>query len=166
MWCQNNNLSLNVSKIKELIVEYKKRGTSTPPSTLTWPNGAGRELQVSQFPNHKILKMVQTNVHSSEEGATAPLPPQDVGGKKCCTIDSILTVFITNWYGNSTALDRMALQRVVWTTLYTTGAELPAIQDIFIRRSGKKAWKIVKNYSLCFPTASSTGGSSLAPTGS
>jgi hypothetical protein len=33
VWCRNNNLSLNVSKSKELIVEYKKRGSSTPPST-------------------------------------------------------------------------------------------------------------------------------------
>ena len=25
MWCQDNNLSLNVSKTKELIVDYRKR---------------------------------------------------------------------------------------------------------------------------------------------
>ena len=32
-----------------------------------------------------------------------------------CTIESILTGFITAFNGNSTALNRMALQRVVWT---------------------------------------------------
>ena len=27
VWCQDNNLSLNISKIKELIVDYRKRST-------------------------------------------------------------------------------------------------------------------------------------------
>jgi hypothetical protein len=32
VWCQDNNLSLNVSKIKELIVDYRKRRAEhTPP---------------------------------------------------------------------------------------------------------------------------------------
>ena len=26
-WCQNNNLSLNVTKTKEIIVDYRKRST-------------------------------------------------------------------------------------------------------------------------------------------
>jgi hypothetical protein len=35
MWCQNNNLSLNVIKTKETIVDYRKGGPSTPPFSLT-----------------------------------------------------------------------------------------------------------------------------------
>ena len=31
MWCQNNNLSLNVSKTKELIVDYRKRRAEHAP---------------------------------------------------------------------------------------------------------------------------------------
>ena len=31
MWCQDNNLSLNVSKTKELIVDYRKRRAETGP---------------------------------------------------------------------------------------------------------------------------------------
>ena len=50
------------------------------------------------------------------------------------TIESILTGCTTTWYGNSTALDCVALQRVMWTAQYITGAELPAIQDIYTRR--------------------------------
>jgi hypothetical protein len=34
VWCQDNNLFLNVSKTKELIVEYRKGGANTPPPTL------------------------------------------------------------------------------------------------------------------------------------
>ena len=31
VWCQDNNLSLNVSKTKELIVDYRKRRTEHAP---------------------------------------------------------------------------------------------------------------------------------------
>ena len=31
MWCQDNNLSLNVSKTKELIVDYRKRRAEQAP---------------------------------------------------------------------------------------------------------------------------------------
>jgi hypothetical protein len=31
LWCQDNNLFLNVIKTKEMIVGYRKRGLSTPP---------------------------------------------------------------------------------------------------------------------------------------
>ena len=30
-WCQNNNLSLNVTKTKEMIVDYRKRRTKHAP---------------------------------------------------------------------------------------------------------------------------------------
>ena len=32
VWCQSNNFSLNISKTKELIVDYRKRGASPSPS--------------------------------------------------------------------------------------------------------------------------------------
>jgi hypothetical protein len=31
VWCQNNNLSLNVTKTKEMIVDYRKRRTKHAP---------------------------------------------------------------------------------------------------------------------------------------
>ena len=64
-----------------------------------------------------------------------------------CTIESILTSCITAWYGNCSASDRKALQRVVRTAQYITGAKLPAIQDIYTRRHQRKNLKIVKDSS-------------------
>ena len=46
-----------------------------------------------------------------------------------CTIESILAGCVTTWYGNCSAFDRKALQRVVRTAQCITGAKLPAIQD-------------------------------------
>ena len=69
---------------------------------------------------------------------TKPIPPQDTFPlgmgpqilKKlyCCTSGCI-----TAWYGNCSASDSKALQRVVRTAQYITGAKLPAIQDLYAR---------------------------------
>jgi hypothetical protein len=46
------------------------------------------------------------------------------------TVESILTGCITACYDNCSASDRKALQRVVRTAQYITGAKLPATQDL------------------------------------
>ena len=57
---------------------------------------------------------------------------------------TILTACITAWYGNCSASDRKALQRLVRTAQYITGAKLPAIQDLYTRQCQRKAIKIVQ----------------------
>jgi hypothetical protein len=54
-WCQDNNLSLNVSKTKELIVDYRKRRPEHAPIHI----GMGRELQVSWCLHHQGSIMIQ-----------------------------------------------------------------------------------------------------------
>ena len=46
-----------------------------------------------------------------------------------CTIKSILSGCITAWYGNCTALNRKAFQRVVRSAQHITGGKLPALLD-------------------------------------
>ena len=75
------------------------------------------------------------------------ISPQILKRFYSCTIESILTGCITAWYGNCSASDRKALQRVVRTSQYITGAKVPAIQDLYTRRCQRKALKIVKNSS-------------------
>ena len=36
VWCQVNNLSLNVSKTKKLIVDYRKRRAEQAPNDIDW----------------------------------------------------------------------------------------------------------------------------------
>ncbi len=75
-----------------------------------------------------------------------------------CTVESILTGCITAWFGNSTAGNRRALQRVVRTARHIVGGELPSLQDIYTRRCTRKARRIIKTpatrptiCSLCCP---------------
>ena len=61
-----------------------------------------------------------------------------------CNIESIFMGYITAWYGNCSASDRKALQRVVRMALCITGAQILAIQDLSTRRCQRKALKMVK----------------------
>ncbi len=64
-----------------------------------------------------------------------------------CTVESILTGCITAWFGNSTAGNRKALQRVVRTARHIVGGELPSLQDIYTRRCIRKARRITNDSS-------------------
>ena len=71
------------------------------------------------------------------------MSPQILKMLYSCTIESILTGCISAWYGNSSASERKALQRVVSMAQYITGDKLPDIQDLYTRRWQRKAQKIV-----------------------
>ena len=74
MWYQENNLSLNVSKTKDLIVEYRKRRAEQPPINI---EGASVEwVEIPRCPHHQQTIMIQTHQVSCEEGTTTPIPPQ------------------------------------------------------------------------------------------
>jgi hypothetical protein len=64
-----------------------------------------------------------------------------------CTTESILMGCITAWYGNCSASDHKALQRVVRTAQYITGTKIPEIHDLYTRRNQRKALKSVKDSS-------------------
>jgi hypothetical protein len=64
-----------------------------------------------------------------------------------CTIKNILTGYITTWYGNCSASDRKALQRVVRMAQHILEAKLPAIQDLYTRQCHRKAPIIVRDSS-------------------
>ena len=158
VWCQDNNLSLNVIKTKEMIVDYRKKRTEHAPILI---DGAAVE-QVESFKflgvhitnkltwskhTKTVVKRARQNLFPLRRLKRFGMGPQILKRFYSCTIESILTGCITAWYGNCSASDRKALQRVVRTAQYITGAKLPAIQDLYTRRCQRKALKIVKDSS-------------------
>ena len=51
VWCQDNNLSLNISKRKELIVDYRKWRAESAPYTSTELSWSGSRAS-SSCPHH------------------------------------------------------------------------------------------------------------------
>ncbi|KAK7877923.1 hypothetical protein WMY93_031452 [Mugilogobius chulae] len=145
-WCQENNLSLNVSKTKEMIVDFRRRHVDQHSSI--YINNAEVELVSSyKFLGVHIIEEVWNELQHSYNFYK-------------CTIESLLTGCITVWYGNSTAQSRKALQRVVRAAEDITGSSLPSIQDIYRSRSLRKAHSIIKD-----PTHPAQGLFCLLPSG-
>lgn len=64
-----------------------------------------------------------------------------------CTVESILAMSITVWYGNCTIQDRKALQGVINMSQFNCGAAFPPLQDIYNTWVTNKAHNIIKDRS-------------------
>eukprot|EP00061_Rhincodon_typus_P007878 g30001.t1 len=62
-----------------------------------------------------------------------------------CTIESILSGYITAWYGNCSARDRKQLQKVVCTAQTIVEANLPSMDSIYTARCHGKVANIIKD---------------------
>ena len=133
---QDNNLSLNVIKTKEIIVDYRKKRTEHGPILI---DGVAVE-QVESFKflgvhitkkrkwskhTKTVVKRVRQNLFPLRRLKIFGMGPQILKRFYNCTVESILTGCITAWYGNFSASDRKALQRVMGMAQYITGEKLP-----------------------------------------
>ncbi len=153
-WCQENHLSLNIDKTKELVVDYRRQSREHTPITID-------KTPVERVTSFKFLGVHITEdltwcSHrcSAEEGTSASFflrrlrkfgtSPRILRSFYTCTVESILTGCITAWFGNSTAGNRRALQRVVRTARHIVGGELPSLQDLH-QAVYKESRRIIKD---------------------
>ncbi len=157
-WCQENHLSLNIDKTKELVVDFRRQSREHTP------------ISIDKTPVERVNGFKFLGVHITEDLAWSAhtdavlkkahqrlfflrrlrkfgMSPSILRSFYTCTVESILTGCITAWFGNSTAGNRKALQRVVRTARHIVGGELPSLQDIYTRRCIRKARRIIKDYS-------------------
>ncbi len=112
-WCGANNLSLNVEKTKEVVLDFRRRNSiDHPPLTID-------SSTVERVSSTKFL-----GVHITEDltWTTNSLPPPILPTFYRGTIESVLTSCITVWYGNCSAADCKTLQRTVNTAAKIIGA--------------------------------------------
>ncbi len=170
-WCGVNNLSLNVEKTKEVVMDFRRNSVDHPP--LTIDSSTVERVSSTKFlgvhitedltwtTNTKSLsKKAQRRLHFLRRLKRASLPPPILNTFYRGTIESVLTSCITVWYGNCSAADRKTLQRTVNTAAKIIGAPLPSILDIFLARCSSKTNSIVKD-----PTHPSHSLFQLLPSG-
>ena len=158
LWCQKNSLILNISKTKELIVDFRRAQhprTYTPldiggtavdrvssfkylgvhiTEDLTWTThintlvGKARQrlFHLRQLRKFKVSQRILQSFYSG-------------------AVESVLAGNITVWYGNSTAQDRRALQRVVRLAEKTMGAPTTPLHALYSRRCRTRAYRIMKD---------------------
>ncbi|KAL6490166.1 hypothetical protein MHYP_G00005110 [Metynnis hypsauchen] len=171
-WCQGNNLLLNVSKTKELIVDCSRSQTrSYHPVRI---NGAAVErvnnfrylgVHISQDLSwschvNTLAKKARQRLYFLRRLRDFRLPPKVLQNFYSCTIESILTGNSVAWFGNSTKRDRQSLQRVVRSAERIMRTSLPDLQTIYTKRCWSKAKEIVKD-----PSHPNYGLFALLPSG-
>ncbi len=135
-WCQENHLSLNIDKTKELVVDFRRQSREHTP------------ISIDKTPVERVNSFKFLGVHITEDLTWSAhtdavlkkahqrlfflrrlrkfgMSPSILRSFYTCTVESILTGCITAWFGNSTAGNRKALQRVARTARHIVGGELP-----------------------------------------
>ncbi len=158
-WCQGtpfSPLSLNIDKTKELVVDFRRQSREHTPIDKTPVERVNsfkflgvhitEDLTWSTHTD-AVLKKSHQRLFFLRRLRKFGMSPSILRSFYTCTVESILTGCITAWFGNSTAGNRKALQRVVRTARHIVGGELPSLQDIYTRRCIRKARRITNDSS-------------------
>ncbi|KAL0195129.1 hypothetical protein M9458_008701, partial [Cirrhinus mrigala] len=147
---RDNNLSLNVEKMKEIVVDFRRAHTQHAPLTI---NGASVERvsstkflgvhiteDLSWMNNTTALaKKSQQRLYFLRKLRRARAPAPIMYTFYRGTIESILTSCITVWFGACNASCQKSLQCIVRAAKRIIGVPLPSLQDIYSTRLTKKA---------------------------
>ncbi len=152
-----NCLSLNVSKTKELIVDFRKK--QQRPYTPLMISGTPVE-RVSSFKYLGVnisedltwtthiqtqVKKARQRLYHLRQLRKFRVSPAILKTFYSGAIESVLTQCISVWYGNSSNQDCKALQRVVRLAEHISGSALPSLQNIYLKPCKSKAAKILKD---------------------
>ncbi|XP_061926485.1 uncharacterized protein LOC133665251 [Entelurus aequoreus] len=157
-WCRTNNLVLNVDKIKEIIVDFRRHQSS---HTQLFINGTAVEMVSSpkflgvqitdnitwSLHTGALVKRAQQRMHFLRRMKRAQLPPPVLTTFYTGTIESLLTNCMSVWTGACSASDWKSLQRVVRTAEKIIRTPLPPIQEIAKSRCLTRAQKICRDSS-------------------
>ncbi|KAI3374360.1 hypothetical protein L3Q82_005961 [Scortum barcoo] len=157
-WCKDNNLLLNVSKTKEIVVSFQRGHTQHHP--LTIDSAAVERVSSTKFlgvhisddlswttNTASLAKKAQQRLYFLRKLKRASAPPPIMTTFYRGTIESILTTCITVWGGSYTVHNRKALQHIVRTAERIIGVPLPSLQDLYTTRLTRKATTIVNDAS-------------------
>lgn len=93
-----------------------------------------------------IIKKAHERLYFPWRVKRADLSPAVLTSFYLCVVESILTSFITVWYGNCSVADRKALQRVVKYAQRVTSSSLPSLEGIYVIRCRSRVSCILKDH--------------------
>ena len=153
-WCASNDLVLNVSKTKEIVVDFRK--SKSVPSTLIVNNSEVEIVDSFKFLGIHITSNLSWSLQARymcKKGQQRlyflrclkkfHMKPEILVNFYRSIIESILTGSIMVWFGNMTDADRNSLSRVIRTARRLTGVDLPDLREIFYCRMKSRIHKVI-----------------------
>ena len=155
-WCDDNNLELNVSKTKEMIIDFRK---NKPPISALFI----KDQEVEQVDSFKFLGIHisntigwDINISSSCKKAQQRLYfLRQLKKLKISTavmtqfyravIESVLSFSITAWYGAVSTGDKRKINRIVKTASRIVGSTLPSLDSLYNLRMKRKVRSIISD---------------------
>jgi len=157
-WCDDNNLQLNASKTKEMVVDFRRKKGPVDPlvvngetietvdcfkflgttisNDLSWDNNVDA-----------VVKRAQQRLYFLRQLRKFGLSKDILVQFYRAVIESVLTFSMCVWYGNSTQQQKDRLERVVRTASRICGCDLPPLASLYERRAAKRARAIVADES-------------------
>ena len=170
-WCSLNNLALNSSKTKELVLDFR-RGREEPPPLLI--RGELVE-QVSDFRflgtyisrdlkwgtnTSALVRKAHQRLYFLRSLRKVNVSQSLLLSFYRCSVESILTHNILVWFRSSSQADRKALERVRKSAQSIVGVQLSSLSDIYDTRCLRRARSIA-----CDSSHPGHGLFSLLPSG-
>ncbi|KAK3565350.1 hypothetical protein QTP86_007129 [Hemibagrus guttatus] len=141
VWCRRNNLLLNTSKTKELVIDYRRKKTDIIPLIISRDCvervgdfhflGVYIEEDLTWSVNtSELLKKAQQRLHFLRVLRKNNITQRLLVSFDQCSIESLLTYCICVWHTSCTAAQRKALQRVINTAQKIIGCPLLTLEEL------------------------------------
>ena len=155
-WCKNNNLLLNVTKTKELIIDFRVKKNEKMPLTIN-------EQAVEQVTSYKFLgtyiskdlKWNKNSVDIVKKARQRLFFLRTLSSFKVqqyilvnfyrAIIESILTRSVTVWFGSANKKDLEKMNSVIRSAEKIIGIGLPSMHAIYNDRAKKRTLSIIKD---------------------
>ena len=155
-WCDGNNLKLNVSKTKEMVIDFRRNKTDLVPLMIN--NTTVEQVNSFKFLGTFVTNDLSWNMNCLKLLTKARQRMYFLRKLKSfnvsqyiliqfyrAVVESILTHSIIVWYDKSTVYYKRRMQSVVRCAEKIINTRLPSLESIYIDRMGKKINKILRD---------------------
>ena len=156
-WCALNNLALNITKTKGLILDFRRNKAAPAPLHINGESvervesfkslGVHISADLSWAANTTALfKKAQQRLHDLRVLRKEQLETNLLRTFYRSAIESLLTYAVSVWHSSCTEADRKRLQRVTNTAQKIIGCPLPPLSTIYNSRCLGRAKNIIMDY--------------------